>query len=62
MASMLSIARDDPDMLRELRRMLDELEWLASDLAHEIDRRSPQLSPLAQAALNALLAQLHQMT
>lgn len=62
MASMLSIARDDPDMLRELRRMLDELEWLASDLAHEIDRRSPQLSPQAQAALNALLAQLHQMT
>lgn len=62
MASMLVIARDDPDMLRELRRMLDELEWLASDLAHEIDRRSPQLSPLAQAALNALLAQLHQMT
>ncbi|PHV17627.1 hypothetical protein CSQ90_04575 [Janthinobacterium sp. BJB303] len=61
MASMLVLARDDPDMLRELRRMLDELEWLASDLAHEIDRRSPQLSPLAQAALTALLAQLHQM-
>jgi len=61
MASMLVIAQDDPDMLRELRRMLDELEWLASDLANEIDRRSPQLSPLAQGALNGLLVQLHQM-
>jgi hypothetical protein len=61
MASMLVIAQDDPDMLRELHRMLDELEWLASDLANEIDRRSPELSPLAQGALNGLLVQLHQM-
>jgi len=61
MASMLVIAQEDPDMLGELRRMLDELEWLASDLAHEIDRRSPELSPLAQGALNGLLVQLHQM-
>lgn len=58
---MLVIAQDDPDMLRELHRMLDELEWLASDLANEIDRRSPELSPLAQGALNGLLVQLHQM-
>ena len=61
MASMLVIAQDNPDMLRELHRMLDELEWLASDLANEIDRRSPELSPLAQGALNGLLVQLHQM-
>lgn len=61
MASMLVIAQDDPDMLGELRRMLDELEWLASDLANEIDRRSPELSPLAQGALNGLLVQLHQI-
>ena len=61
MASMLVTAQDDPDMLAELRHMLDELEWLASDLANEIDRRSPQLSPLAQGALNELLVQLQQM-
>ena len=61
MASMLVIAQDDPDMLGELRRMLDELEWLASDLANEIDRRSSELSPLAQGALNGLLVQLHQI-
>lgn len=61
MASMLVIAQDDRDMLAELRHMLDELEWLASDLANEIDRRSPQLSPLAQGALNELLVQLQQM-
>ncbi|TDY36077.1 HD domain-containing phosphohydrolase [Janthinobacterium sp. 75] len=61
MASMLVIAQDDPDMLAELRHMLDELEWLASDLANEIDRRSPQLSPPAQGALNGLLVQLQQM-
>lgn len=41
--------------------MLDELEWLASDLANEINRRSPQLSPQTQSALNGLLLQLHQM-
>jgi HD-GYP domain-containing protein (c-di-GMP phosphodiesterase class II) len=61
MANMLVMAQDDPDMLAELRHMLDELEWLASDLANEIDRRSPQLSPLAQGALNGLLVQLQQM-
>jgi HD-GYP domain-containing protein (c-di-GMP phosphodiesterase class II) len=56
--SMLSMVQGEPELLRELRAMLDELEWLQGDLANEIDRRSPELSGLSQGALQDLLAQL----
>ena len=60
MHSLILQAGFDPE-IRELRRMPDKLEWLASDLANEINRRSPQLGPQAQSALNGLLLQLHQL-
>ncbi|MES2298809.1 MAG: HD domain-containing phosphohydrolase [Pseudomonadota bacterium] len=58
MASMLAIARDDPEVLFELRGMLDEMDWLLADLAHEIDRRSPELAGLSQGELKGLLEHL----
>jgi HD-GYP domain-containing protein (c-di-GMP phosphodiesterase class II) len=58
MASMLAIARDDPEVLFELREMLDEMDWLLADLAHEIERRSPELAGLQQGALKGLLEHL----
>jgi hypothetical protein len=58
LTSMLTMVQDDPELLRELRAMLDELAWLQGDLANEIDRRSPELSGLSQGALQELLTQL----
>lgn len=58
MTSMLSIAGEDPEILFELRGMLDEMDWLLLDLAHEIDRRSPELVGLSQGALKGMLEQL----
>lgn len=58
MASMLSVASEDPAILHELRGMLDEMDWLMQDLANEIDRRSPELSGLSQGALKGLMGKL----
>jgi hypothetical protein len=58
MASMLAVAREDPAILMELRGMLDEMDWLLTDLANEIDRRSPQLAGMSSGALNGLLGHL----
>lgn len=58
MASMLAIARDDPEILVELRGMLDEMDWLMQDLANEIDRRSPELAGLEMGSLKGLLGHL----
>jgi hypothetical protein len=58
MASMLAIVRDDPAILAELRGMLDEMDWLLLDLAHEIDRRSPELIGMNSGALKGLLGHL----
>jgi hypothetical protein len=54
MESMLAIARDDPQVLLELRGMLDEMDWLMRDLVHEMDRRSPELVGLSAGALKGL--------
>ncbi len=54
MDSMLAIARDDPQILLELRGMLDEMDWLMRDLVHEMDRRSPELVGLSAGALKGL--------
>lgn len=54
MDSMLTIARDDPQILLELRGMLDEMDWLMRDLVHEMDRRSPELAGLSAGALKGL--------
>lgn len=54
MESMLAIARDDPQILLELRGMLDEMDWLMRDLVHEMDRRSPELVGLSAGALKGL--------
>jgi hypothetical protein len=56
--SMLFIAQDDPDVLLELRTMLDEIEWLLQDLAIEIDRRAAQLNSLPPRPLQDLLERL----
>ena len=56
--SMLDIAHDDPNVLLELRTMLDEMEWLQLDLANEIDRRSAELLGLSSAPLHDLLKHL----
>jgi putative nucleotidyltransferase with HDIG domain len=56
--SMLDIAQDDPNVLLELRTMLDEMEWLQLDLANEIDRRSAELLGLSSAPLHDLLKHL----
>jgi HD-GYP domain-containing protein (c-di-GMP phosphodiesterase class II) len=58
MPSMLAVAREDPAILMELRGMLDEMDWLLTDLANEIDRRSPELVGLSSGALNGLLGHL----
>jgi putative nucleotidyltransferase with HDIG domain len=58
MESMLAIARDDPQILIELRGMLDEMDWLMRDLVHEMDRRSPELVGLSQGALKGLTEHL----
>jgi len=58
MSSMMELVHDDPEVLRELRAMLDEVDWLLADLANEIDRRSPELTGLSQGALRDLLGQL----
>lgn len=56
--SMLAIARDDPGLLLELRGLLDELDWLQQDLAHEIDRRAPQMAGLPYMPIDGLLLHL----
>lgn len=56
--SMLYIAQDDPDVLLELRTMLDEIEWLLQDLAIEIDRRAAQLQSLPPRPLQDMLSRL----
>jgi len=58
MTSMLAMMQDDPVVLRELRHMLDEMDWLLADLANEIDRRSPELDGLSAGALKHLMDQL----
>lgn len=57
-ASLLSSAHEDLRLLRELRAILDELDWLLRDLVNEIDRRSPELAGLSPGALRDLLGQL----
>jgi len=56
--SIMSLAREDPGILLELRTMLDEMDWLQLDLANEIDRRAPKLGSLAAGPLEALKQQL----
>ncbi|SFF52558.1 HD domain-containing protein [Duganella sp. CF458] len=58
MTSMLAMMQDDPEVLAELRSMLDEMDWLLADLANEIDRRSPELDGLSQGALQGLMQRL----
>ncbi len=58
MTSMLAWIQDDPEVLAELRSMLDEMDWLLADLANEIERRSPELNGLSQAALKGLMQHL----
>jgi hypothetical protein len=58
LASILSVAREDPAIHMELRGMLDEMDWLMQDLANEIDRCSPELGGLSQGALKGLIGQL----
>ncbi|WP_295993287.1 HD domain-containing phosphohydrolase [Rugamonas sp.] len=52
---MLDIARGDSAIMLELRSMLDEMEWLLLDLAHEIDRHAPDLGSLPARPLSHLL-------
>lgn len=59
--SMLDIARSDPGLLLELRGYLDELDWLLLDLAHEIDRRSPQMAGLPHMPFDGLIMHLQPM-
>jgi HD-GYP domain-containing protein (c-di-GMP phosphodiesterase class II) len=59
-SSIMEVARDDPEVLLELRSMLDEVNWLMVDLANEIDRRSPELKGLLEGSLQDLLGQLRQ--
>ena len=54
----VAIAGDDAQILTELRDMLSEIDWLLRDLAHEIERRAPQLDGLSQVALEELVMQL----
>jgi hypothetical protein len=56
--TMLSIAREDPGILGELRALLDELEWLLLDLANEIGRREPELAGMPHAPLDGLVHHL----
>lgn len=56
--TMLSIAREDPGILGELRALLDELEWLLLDLANEIGRREPELTGMPHAPLDGLVHHL----
>jgi HD-GYP domain-containing protein (c-di-GMP phosphodiesterase class II) len=58
MTSMLAMMQDDPEVLAELRAMLDEMDWLLADLANEIDRRLPELDGLSQGALKDLMQHL----
>ncbi|WP_426164578.1 HD-GYP domain-containing protein [Pseudoduganella sp. R-34] len=58
MTSMLAMMQGDPEVLAELRAMLDEMDWLLADLANEIDRRSPELDGLSQGALKDLMQHL----
>ncbi|CAN7489238.1 HD domain-containing protein [Pseudoduganella sp. LjRoot289] len=58
--TMLSIAREDPGILGELRALLDELEWLLQDLANEIGRREPELVDMPHTPLNGLVSHLRQ--
>jgi len=62
MTSMLAMMQDDPVVLRELRAMLDEMDWLLADLANEIDRRSPELDGLSAGALKGLMERLRPTT
>lgn len=39
--SLMDLAREDSDVLRELEATLDELDWLMRDIANEIERRAP---------------------
>lgn len=55
---MMSIAADDPAILKELRDMLSEIDWLLHDLANEIARRSPALDDLCKLALQEWVEQL----
>jgi hypothetical protein len=59
--SMLDIARDDAGLLLELRSLLDELDWLQLDLAHEIDRRSPEMAGLPHIPMDGLVLHLQPM-
>jgi HD-GYP domain-containing protein (c-di-GMP phosphodiesterase class II) len=59
--SMLDIARGDPGLLLELRGLLDELDWLLLDLAHEIGRRSPQMAGLPHMPIDGLILHLQPM-
>ncbi|SFV14666.1 HD-GYP domain-containing protein [Pseudoduganella namucuonensis] len=56
--SMLGIAREDPGLLLELRALLDEMEWLLLDLAHEIERRGPEMAGLPQIPIDGLVMHL----
>jgi hypothetical protein len=55
---MAAIAAEDPQIMLELHDMLEEVDWLLRDLANEIERRSPQMDGLSQAALGGLVDQL----
>lgn len=59
--SMLGIAREDPGLLLELRGLLDELDWLLSDLANEIDRRGPEMKGLPHMPIDGLVMHLRPM-
>lgn len=60
MTALLELARDDAGMQAELCSLLDEMDWLMADIAHEIERRSPELAGLSQGILKDLLGQLRQ--
>lgn len=55
---MMAIAADDPAILKELRDMLSEIDWLLRDLANEIERRSPALDDICKLALQEWVEKL----
>lgn len=49
--SLLEIARGEPEVSAELQATLNELVWLTSDIANEIDRRTATLSLQSKTAV-----------
>lgn len=58
MTMVLALVEGDEGAVRELVSFTEELAWLMSDLANEIERRTPSLDPATRTALSGLVGAL----